>query len=136
MPRLSRPNFGMTRLSRLISSLSRATNFWYNWTFSTNGGSPVQTFQAQTLDATMQFGCKSCPDIPGSNFWREYAIWVRFLPPNPDFGNKILVRPDFRDPFPVFCDQILLCLDFFDQRRDSFRDFPGSNFRRDYAIRV
>ena len=53
----------------------------------------VQTFQTQTLGATVQFGSKSgcgatlgathvqnfqtlCPDIPDSNSRRDYAIWV------------------------------------------------------------
>ena len=56
-------------------------------------GPYVQTFQTQTLGATMQFGSESeCgathgathvqffqtvgPDLPDSNSRRDYAIWV------------------------------------------------------------
>ena len=36
-----------------------ATNFWYAQTFAAHGTTHVQTFQTQTLGATMQFGSKS-----------------------------------------------------------------------------
>ena len=72
-------------------------------------------------------------DIP--KFGRE-SLDTDFRDPYPDFRKQILICPDFRDPFPDFRDQILVFPDFRYPRRDSFPDFPDSNSRHDYAIWV
>ena len=66
---------------------------------------------------------------------RESLDIPKFGRKNLEMGRKSMC-PDFRDPYPDFCDQILVCPDFRGPRRDSCPGFTDSNTRRDYAICV
>ena len=111
--------------------------------------SRAESLSLQSLDMSRVVGRESL-DMPKfgresldiTKFDRESldmghkSLDIDFRDPWPDFGDQILVCPDFRDPCPDFRDQNLVCPDFCGPRRDSYPDFPDSNSRRDYSIWV